>query len=104
MARKNLNITEEQLFNALKESTTQTKADEVLGCTKSYVSQLMKTFGIDAKVITETERDEKIEYPNYIYKQAKIITSALMKTQALKVKYYFFLLNHVPVTITIFRF
>lgn len=87
MARTNKNITQDQLEDALEEAPTQTKAAEILGVTQSYVSYLMKQFGIDASVIGETERDEKIEAPNYTYKQVKELTKALMNANAPTVGY-----------------
>jgi hypothetical protein len=87
MARTNVNITEKDLKSALKKSTTQTQAGKVLGITQSYVSQLMKQFGIEAEVIGKTTRDERVELPNYTYKQIKAITKQLMKTSIPTVGY-----------------
>lgn len=78
MARTGKNITKEQLEKALETALTQTKAAMELGVTQSFVSQLMKKYEIDASVIGQTDRDEKIEAPDYTYAQVKEITRALM--------------------------
>lgn len=87
MARTNRNITKEELEKALNEGITQTKAAEILGCTQPYVSQLMKILGIEATVISETPRDEKVEAPSYTYKQVKALTKGLMKANSPTVGY-----------------
>lgn len=79
MARTNANVKKEELIEALKEADTQKQAGEVLGITQSYVSQLMKKFGIDASVTTETPRDEKLESPSYSYEEVKKRTADLME-------------------------
>jgi len=87
MARTNRNITEKELKSALKKSTTQTQAAKILKVTQSYVSQLMKTFGMEATVIGKTPKDERVELPNYTYEQIKAITKRLMKTSVSTIGY-----------------
>lgn len=87
MARTNVNVTKEELEDALKETNTQAQAGDILGITQSYVSQLMKKFDIDAKVITETPRDEKLEVPNFSYEQVKQRTAELMKLNTPSIGY-----------------
>ncbi len=87
MARTIVNITEKQLKTALKKSTTQTQAAKILKVTQSYVSQLMKTFGMEAEVIGKTEKDAQIEMPNYTYEEVKLMTKQLMKTHSKTIGY-----------------
>lgn len=78
MARTNKNITEKELEDALKKSKTQTQAAKILKVTQSYVSQLMKLWGMEATAIGKTPKDARIEMPNYTYKQLKALTKAMM--------------------------
>jgi len=87
MARTNKNITEKQLEGALGKSKTQTQAGKILGITQSYVSQLMKQLGMEAKIIGKTPKDEKVEMPNYTYDQVKAITKQLMKSSSKTIGY-----------------
>jgi len=87
MARTNKNITEGQLEEALNKTNTQTQAGKILGITQSYVSQLMKTFGMDAEVVGTTPKDERVEMPNYTYKQVRAITKQLMKASVETIGY-----------------
>jgi len=87
MGRTNVNITEKELQEALKKSRTQTQAAKLLGITQSYVSQLMRQFELGAEVIGGTEKDPRIEQPNYTYTQVKAITKALMEANVPSIGY-----------------
>jgi len=87
MARTNRNVTQKELEEALEKALTQTKAAKILGVTQSYVSQLMKHFEIDASMVGETPRDEKLEAPSYTYNQVKALTKGLMEVNSPTVGY-----------------
>ena len=95
MGRNKLEITKEELIEALDKSSTQAQAGELLGCSQGTISNLMTEYGIEATAIGETEADEALEMPDYTFDQTKKILNELQKVSRPSIGY-----NDVKIKIT----
>jgi len=87
MGRNRLEITKEELIEALDKTSTQAQAGELLGCSQGTVSNLMTEYEIEATASGETESDEALEMPDYTFEQSKILLGELQKVSRPSIGY-----------------